>query len=100
MCRTAVALSLSCLAAAAMAADPAAAPPVAACPDGSVPGRVFPMSIGGNPAGYHRECRLADGTGLYLYAFNDRGRGPSVRSRIVLDEAGIPRRSRSTATTT
>ena len=42
----------------ALAADPAAAPPVAACPDGAVPGRVFPMSIGGNPAGYHRECRM------------------------------------------
>jgi hypothetical protein len=48
------------------------------------------MSIGGNRAGYHRECRLADGSGLYLYAFNDRGRGPSIRSRIVLDAAGIP----------
>jgi hypothetical protein len=90
MRRTTVALSLSLLAAAATAAEPAAAPPVAACPDGSVPGRVFPMSIGGNPAGYHRECRLADGSGLYLYAFNDRGRGPSIRSRIVLDGAGIP----------
>ncbi|HWN07656.1 MAG TPA: hypothetical protein VNO53_10890, partial [Steroidobacteraceae bacterium] len=90
MRRTGVALCLSILAAVATAADPAAAPPVTACPDGSVPGRVFPMSIGGNPAGYHRECRLDDGAGLYLYAFNDRGRGPSVRSRIVLDEAGIP----------
>jgi imidazolonepropionase-like amidohydrolase len=90
MGRTAVALSLSCLAAAALAADPAAAPPVAACPDGSVPGHVFPMYLGGNLAGYHRECRLPDGSGLYLYAFNDRGRGPSIRSRIVLDSAGIP----------
>jgi hypothetical protein len=74
----------------ARAAKPAAAPPVAACPDGAVAGRVFPMSIGGNRAGYHRECRLADGAGLYLFAFNDRGRGPSVRSRIVQDPAGIP----------
>ncbi len=64
--------------------------PVAACPDGAVAGRVFPMSIGGNHAGFHRECRLADGAGLYLFAFNDRGRGPSVRSRIVQDAAGIP----------
>ena len=31
-----------------------------------------------------------DGAGLYLFAFNDRGRGPSVRSRIVQDAAGIP----------
>lgn len=90
MLRILVAFSLASVAAFATASDPAAAPPVAACPDGSVPGRVFPMSLGGNLAGYHRECRLADGSGLYLYAFNDRGRGPSIRSRIVLDAAGIP----------
>ncbi len=89
-------ISAACLASLAIAtlparaAEPAAAPPVAACPDGAVAGRVFPMSIGGNRAGYHRECRLADGAGLYLFAFNDRGRGPSVRSRIVQDAAGIP----------
>ena len=86
-------LSFLVIAAAASAADPGGAPPVADCPDGAVPGRVFPMSIGGNPAGYHRECRLADGAGLYLFAFNDRGRGPSVRSRIVQDAAGLPTES-------
>ncbi len=72
------------------AAEPAAAPAVAACPDGAAPGRVFPLSIGGNRAGYYRECRLPDGAGLYLFAFNDRGRGPSLSSRIVQDVAGIP----------
>ncbi len=72
------------------AAEPAAAPAVAACPDGAAPGRVLPLSIGGNRAGYYRECRLPDGAGLYLFAFNDRGRGPSLSSRIVQDVAGIP----------
>jgi len=81
---------LTLAAPAALAAEPAAAPTVAACPDDAVAGRVFPMSIGGNLAGYHRECRLADGAGLYLFAFNDRGRGPSLRSRILRDAAGIP----------
>ena len=85
-----VAFLLWTLAAATVAAVPAAAPPVAACPEGAVAGRVFPLSIGGNLAGYHRECRLADGSGLYLFAFNDRGRGPLLRSRIVLDAAGFP----------
>ena len=51
---------------------------------------MFPLSIGGNRAGYHRECRMPDGSGLYLFEFNDRGRGPSVRSRILQDAAGIP----------
>ena len=90
MRRASVAFFLWTLAAAAVAAVPAAAPPVAACPEGAVAGRVFPLSIGGNLAGYHRECRLADGSGLYLFAFNDRGRGPLLRSRIVLDAAGFP----------
>ena len=79
----------SLIAAAASAADPGGA---AGCGLSRRfrAGRVFPMSIGGNPAGYHRECRLSDGAGLYLFAFNDRGRGPSVRSRIEQDAAGIP----------
>jgi hypothetical protein len=83
-------LALLCLAQPAVAADPAAAPPVADCPDGAQPGRVFPLAIGGNRAGYHRECRMADGSGFYIFEFNDRGRGPSLRSRIVLDAEGIP----------
>src|SRR5262245_61705411 len=83
-------LALLCVAQTVFAADPAAAPPVADCPEGSQPGRVFPLAIGGNRAGYHRECRLADGSGFYIFEFNDRGRGPSLRSRILLDAEGIP----------
>ncbi|HEU4517585.1 MAG TPA: amidohydrolase family protein [Steroidobacteraceae bacterium] len=81
---------LLCLAQPAVAADPAAAPPVAPCPDAAEAGRVFPLAIGGNRAGYHRECRLADGAGFYIFEFNDRGRGPSLRSRILLDAEGVP----------
>ncbi len=90
MGRIAIALCLWVLAAAAAASEPAAAPPVEPCPAGAVPGTVFPLVLGGNPAGYHRECRMPDGSALYLFGFNDRGRGPALRSRIVLDDAGIP----------
>jgi hypothetical protein len=72
------------------AADLSAAPPVPRCPDESLGSRVFTAFLGGNLAGHHVECRMPDGSGLYLFAFNDRGRGPSVRSRIALDKAGIP----------
>ena len=33
---------------------------------------------------------MPDGSREYIFEFNDRGRGPAVRSRIVLDERGIP----------
>jgi hypothetical protein len=33
---------------------------------------------------------MPDGSALYVFEFNDRGRGPSVRSRIMLDRTGIP----------
>jgi hypothetical protein len=33
---------------------------------------------------------MPDGSGHYVFEFNDRGRGPSVRSRIARDAAGIP----------
>ena len=74
----------------ALAGEPAAAPPVQQCPDGAVESRLFPLFLVGNRAGYHRECRMPDGAGIYIFEFNDRGRGPSVRSRIVQDAAGIP----------
>ncbi|MGH8204612.1 MAG: hypothetical protein ACREST_08375, partial [Steroidobacteraceae bacterium] len=77
-------------ASAALAGDPAAAPAVRQCPDGAVESRLFPLFLVGNRAGYHRECRMPDGAGIYIFEFNDRGRGPSVRSRIVQDAAGMP----------
>lgn len=75
---------------AAHAADPAAAPPVAACPAEATSSRPFAFHLAGNRAGFLVECRLPDGSTLYLYEFNDRGRGPSVRSRITLDAGGVP----------
>jgi len=72
------------------AAEPASAPPVTACPAESASSRTFTLILGGNRAGHHVECRMPDGTALYLFAFNDRGRGPSVTSRIALDGAGVP----------
>jgi imidazolonepropionase-like amidohydrolase len=74
----------------AQAADPAAAPPVPGCPAEAAASRVFLFFLAGNRAGYHVECRMPDGSALYLFAFNDRGRGPAVRSRIVVDAAGVP----------
>lgn len=75
---------------AAIAADPSAAPPVAVCPADATASRPFAFHLAGNRAGHHVECRMPDGSTLYLFEFNDRGRGPSVHSRITLDAAGIP----------
>ena len=72
------------------AAESVAAPPVESCPDNASASRAYSFFLAGNRAGYHLECRMPDGSGLYLFEFNDRGRGPSVRSRIVQDAAGIP----------
>ncbi len=72
------------------AAESVAAPPVESCPDNASARRAYSFFLAGNRAGYHLECRMPDGSGLYLFEFNDRGRGPSVRSRIVQDAAGIP----------
>ena len=74
----------------AQAAESVAAPPVESCPDNASASRAYSFFLAGNRAGYHLECRMPDGSGLYLFEFNDRGRGPSVRSRIVQDTAGIP----------
>jgi imidazolonepropionase-like amidohydrolase len=67
-----------------------AAPAPRACPAAATGSQVFSFSLGGNRAGFQTECRMADGVREYLFEFNDRGRGPSVRSRIALDPAGIP----------
>ncbi|HVQ12443.1 MAG TPA: hypothetical protein VMS40_02590, partial [Vicinamibacterales bacterium] len=72
------------------AAESVAAPPVESCPDNASASRAYSFFLAGNRAGYHLECRMPDGSGLFIFEFNDRGRGPSVRSRIVLDAAGIP----------
>ncbi len=74
----------------AQAAEDASALPVVQCPEAAVGSQVFSAFLGGNRAGFHTACRMPDGSHEYIFAFNDRGRGPSIRSRIVLDERGIP----------
>jgi imidazolonepropionase-like amidohydrolase len=44
----------------------------------------------GNRAGYQTVCLQADGTRIVHFAFNDRGRGPALTSKIQLDAKGIP----------
>jgi len=81
---------IASLALPARSADSVAAPPVERCPAEATATRTFSMALAGNRAGYHVECHMPDGSGLYLFAFNDRGRGPAIRSRIAVDAAGIP----------
>ena len=74
----------------ALAAEPPAAPAPVACPAAALSSRVFSFTLGGNRAGFQTECRMADGVREYLFAYNDRGRGPTLRSRVALDARGIP----------
>ncbi len=74
----------------ARASESPAAPAPVACPAAAIGSQVFSFSLGGNRAGFQTECLMADGVREYLFEFNDRGRGPSVRSRIAMDSAGIP----------
>lgn len=73
-------------------ADPKAAPPVERCPAGTARERIFSFALGSNRAGFQTECIAPDGTREYVFAFNDRGRGPALRERISLDPRGIPTR--------
>jgi imidazolonepropionase-like amidohydrolase len=67
-----------------------AAPPPAACPAEASSSRVFAFVLGGNRAGFQTACVLPDGSRQVIFAFNDRGRGPLLRSRYVLDGRGVP----------
>ena len=88
--RSASIVGATILVQAALAAEPSSAPPVVRCPASAVNSQVFSAYLGGNRAGFHTECRMPDGSGEYIFEFNDRGRGPALRSRIVLDERGVP----------
>lgn len=75
-----------------LAADaPAAAPPSIPCPPGTTSTRAFAFLLGGNRAGYQTTCTQARGGRLVIYAFNDRGRGPSLRAHYRLGAGGTPR---------
>ena len=50
----------------------------------------YSLLIAGNKAGLMAIWTTPDGARHNFYAFNDRGRGPAVLTRIVLDRAGFP----------
>jgi hypothetical protein len=81
----------------AFAADPAvaekasiSAPQPIACPSGTKSSREYAFNVMGNRTGYQTACLQADGARLVHFAFNDRGRGPALTSRIRLDARGVP----------
>jgi imidazolonepropionase-like amidohydrolase len=75
---------------AAPAADPRAAPPVEKCPAEADRTRVYSFALAGNRAGFQTECVMPDGSRQYIFVYNDRGRGPAIRERVVFDEKGVP----------
>ncbi len=52
----------------------------------------YTFLIAGNKAGLMAVWTTPDGARHNFFAFNDRGRGPSILTRMVLDSAGIPAR--------
>ena len=74
-----------------LAVEPAAAAPSpVACGTGTASSREYAFHLMGNRAGYQVVCLQVDGTRRVHFAFNDRGRGPSLTSSIRLDARGIP----------
>ncbi len=69
---------------------PIAVPQPVACPSGTKSSRDYAFSLMGNRAGYQTVCLQGDGTRIVHFAFNDRGRGPALTSRIQLDAQGVP----------
>src|SRR5208282_5662116 len=50
----------------------------------------YTVLIAGNKAGLMAVWMTPDGAHHNFFAFNDRGRGPAILTRIVLDRAGMP----------
>ena len=50
----------------------------------------FTLLFGGNRAGLMAVWSTPDGARHNFYAYNDRGRGPAILTRMTLDRAGIP----------
>src|SRR5687767_12577244 len=50
----------------------------------------YAFLFAGNPAGEAVSRVEADGTRVYTFEFNDRGRGPKTSTRMRLDEKGLP----------
>jgi imidazolonepropionase-like amidohydrolase len=70
-------------------AQSAAAAPVA-CSAGTTISREYVFSLMGNHAGFQTLCLHADGAREVHFAFNDRGRGPTLTSLTRLDAGGVP----------
>ena len=70
--------------------DPIALPQPLACPTGTRSSREYAFSLMGNRAGYQTVCLQADGTRVVHFAYNDRGRGPALTSKIHLDAKNVP----------
>src|SRR5882724_3554930 len=73
-------ISLSFFCSQAQVRSPAAPPPTLR----------YTFLTAGNKAGFESSTRNADGSVQIHYEFNDRGRGPSINERIVIDKYGIP----------
>ena len=71
------------------AAPATIAPAPKPCPANAADSRVFAVVLRGNRAGYETSCRAESGREVF-YAFNDRGRGPSLHTRARFDAKGIP----------
>ena len=50
----------------------------------------YTVLLAGNTAGFQATSVTPDGAHLYHFEFNDRGRGPGIDSRIVLNKQAIP----------
>ncbi len=50
----------------------------------------YSIFLAGNKAGYETSNRDADGSLKFYYEYNDRGRGPKITERVMLDGNGIP----------
>ena len=72
------------------APTPAVAPTPKPCPAGAKESRVYAFLLRGNRAGYETTCRMADGSRLVFFAFNDRGRGPELTTKERFDALGLP----------
>lgn len=78
-------------------ADPSTAPPPAADPGTPAPPAAeartlrFAAITVGRPSGSAELTIAADGTRSSRFMFNDRGRGPDIKTTVTLDERGWPR---------
>jgi len=50
----------------------------------------YTIFLAGNKAGFQTSTVMPDGARVYHFEFNDRGRGPGIDSRVLLNPEGIP----------